>query len=144
MEKSGLCVILGLVVHFTRIGMEAESIRNMQAAAAALGPPGRPGELPENFRLPYCIVRISREGRLFAAWGPGFQEVSEENLRTLVGHALQEEAPTGVLAAWQLRFLWVEGPERRLVCADIAQERAALVQLAHTCLLAGAAAAVCG
>ena len=61
-----------------------------------------------------------------------------------MGHALQEEAPTGVLAAWQLRFLWVEGPERRLVCADIAQERAALVQLAHTCLLAGAAAAVCG
>ena len=76
MEKSGLCVILGLVVHFTRIGIEAESIRNMQAAAAALGPPGRPGGLPENFRLPYFIVRISREGRLFAAWGPGFQEVS--------------------------------------------------------------------
>ena len=46
-----LCVILGLVVHFTRAGLEAESVRMMQTAATVPARPGRPGQR-ENFPLP--------------------------------------------------------------------------------------------
>lgn len=132
-----LCVILGMVVHFTKLGLEAESIRMMQAAAVLPGRPGRPEGQRENFPLPYLVVREDREGRLSAAWGPGYQEMSEASLRTLVGHAMAEEGPTGVLTAWQLRFLKLDGPEKCLVFADISQERAAMAQLTQTCLLGG-------
>ena len=131
-----LCVILGLVVHFTRAGLEAESVRMMQTAATVPARPGRPGQR-ENFPLPYLIVREDREGRISAAWGPGYQEMSEPDLRTLVGHAMGEAAPTGVLAAWQLRFLKLDGPEKCLVFADIAQERTTLAQLTQICILVG-------
>ena len=132
-----LCIILGLVVHFTRVGLEAESIRMMQAAAAVPGRPGRPDGQRGNFPLPYLIVREDREGRLSAAWGPGYQEMSEPDLRALVGHALGKNAPTGVLAVWQLRFLKLDGPEKCLVFADITQERATLAQLTRICVLVG-------
>ncbi len=129
-----LCVILGLVVHFAQAGMEADSLRMMQSAAA-LSRPNRPGGPPEDFRLPYFIVRINRAGQLSAVWGPGFTHMSQEELRTLVEHAIQEGTPSGVLSAWQLRYLWVDGPEKSLVCADISRERAALAQLAQICAL---------
>lgn len=134
-----LCVILGLVVHFTQAGLEAESVRMMQAAAAIPSRPGRPDGRKGDFPLPYLIVREDREGRLSAIWGPGYREMSEADLRGLVGHAMAQEGPTGVLTAWQLRFLKLDGPEKCLVFADISQERAALAQLTRTCLLAGCA-----
>lgn len=133
-----LCVILGLVVHFTQAGLEAESLRVMRAAAVPVRP-GRPDGQRENFPLPCLVVRENREGRLSAIWGPGYQEMSEAGLRELVGRAMAEERPTGVLTAWQLRFLKLDGPEKCFVFADISQERAALAQLTRTCLLAGCA-----
>ena len=133
-----LCAILGLVVHFTRAGLEGESLRMMQAAAARpfdLRPPGgAPGEPGRN-----CFtVRIGREGQLFTA-GMGHQEMSREELRALVDLALAQEAPSGVLAEYQLRYLRGDGPETCLVFANIYQERAALAQLTRTCVLAGGA-----
>ncbi|MCI9156099.1 MAG: HAMP domain-containing histidine kinase [Lawsonibacter sp.] len=133
-----LCVILGLVVRSTQAGLEAESVRMMQAAAAP-GRPTLPGERPGALPLPYLIVRSGRDGRYSVVWGPGYSGLSEEELRSLIDRALQSDAPTGVLADWQLRFLKADGPEKCLVFADIRQERAALAQLTRTCMLAGAA-----
>ena len=132
-----LCVILGLVYHFTRVGLEAEGLRMMQAAAAVPGFPGRPGGRPGEFPLPFLITRMDREGRLSATWGPGYKGMSEEDLRELVACALAENAPYGVLKGWQLRFLRVEGPEKCLVFSDIYQEQAALTQLTRTCIFGG-------
>lgn len=130
-----LCAILGLVVHFTQAGMEAESIRMMQTAVV----PNRPrpwGEQPEDFPLPYLIVRTGQDGKYSAVWGPGYSELSEDTLRTLVSHTLEQDGLTGVLTDWELRFLKVDGPDKCLVFSHIYQERAALAQLTRTCMLA--------
>ena len=63
-----LCVILGLVVRFTRAGLEAESLRMMQAAARP-APPGHHNRLPEDFRLPCLVLRLSRDGQAFTGDG---------------------------------------------------------------------------
>ena len=132
-----LCVILGLVVHFTRLELEAESVQMMQAAAGMPFRPDRPNGPRELAHPPCYVVRINREGRLSAAWGAGLQELSEQDLQDLTGQALAEDGPTGVLEAWQLRFLKADGPEKCLVFADISQERATLSHLTRTCALAG-------
>ena len=128
-----LCAVLGLVVHFTRMGLEAESLRMMQSAAVM---PARPGNMPQDIRLPCLVLRMDREGRLLAEGGGDYNLTGEE-LASLVEEVFAAGTPSGVLEERGLRFLWSGGPERRLVFASVAQERAALAQLARTCLLAG-------
>ena len=63
-----LCVIFGLVYHFTRVDLEQENLTMMRAIAAfpALDRPGRPDELPEEVRLPYFTLEIGADGAVSA------------------------------------------------------------------------------
>ena len=127
-----LCVMLGLVVHFTRASLEAEALRMMQSAAARPPDFGRPGGFP-----PLCFtVQIGRAGQLLISGGYG---VSSEEARALVEKALSSGKPDGVLEDYGLRFLNAGGPELRLVFADVSRERAALAHLTRICAAAGCA-----
>ncbi len=130
-----LCVILGLVVRFTRAGLEAESLRMMQAAARP-APPGHHNRLPEDFRLPCLVLRLSRDGQAFTGDGAPYG-LSRADLEAAVQRAAAAGAPAGILEEYGLRYLWVGGPETCLVLADVSQERAALSHLARNCVLAG-------
>ena len=64
-----LCVILGLVLYFTRANLEAENIRMMQSIASQpfqLSPPDEPGD---DVRLPFFTLRLGPKHELISAGG---------------------------------------------------------------------------
>ena len=136
-----LCVIFGLVYHFTRVDLEQENLTMMRAIAAApaLDRPGRPDEVPDEVRLPYFILQIEIDGTV-SAFGGGYYDLSDlEFLQSLADEARQVPGDTGVLEDYNLRFCRVDTPMgERLVFSDISSEQATLDSLVRTCLLIGA------
>ena len=61
-----LCFIFGLVIHFTRLAMESQSIQVMHSIAdnpfALRQPENTGGE--QQVQLPFCAVQIGRRGEL--------------------------------------------------------------------------------
>ena len=58
-----LCVIFGLVFHFTSLNLEEESAGLLQAVAmepVQMGPPGRGSQV----RLPYFSIQVTMDGEL--------------------------------------------------------------------------------
>lgn len=133
-----LCVLFGTVLHFTRAGLEAESLRAMRAAA--LEPPGlvRPGQRPGEARLPCFTLQLGPRGELIVS-GDGYYDLTEEALlREILSEVLAAGTETGVLDAHGLRFLRTGPPDRpAVVCADLTGEQRTMERLVRTCLLAG-------
>lgn len=134
-----LCLIFGLVYHFTQENLEAESLNMMRSVAAVPPRPGRPGDATSQVKLPYFTVQWGPQGELLAA-GSGYFDLSDEALlQSLVASVLEQDAQTGILAPHSLRFCWVPSPMGdRLVFADISSERSTLHHLARNCLFIGA------
>ena len=92
-----LCVILGLVYHFTRMNLEQESLRLMQTAVERPFQPGPPGQLPEQLPLPcYFILRSGRDGMDIVAQS-GYDLTDQALLESCLEAALASGAPVGVL-----------------------------------------------
>ena len=89
-----LCVILGMVLHFTGEGLAAESLRGMQAAALEPMGPGqrRPGEL----RIPCFTLQLGPHGELIAK-GSSYDLTDEAFLRQVLDAALATGEPAGLL-----------------------------------------------
>ncbi len=130
-----LCVILGMVLHFTGEGLAAESLRGMQAAALEPMGPGqrRPGEL----RIPCFTLQLGPHGELVAK-GSSYDLSDEAFLRQVLDAALATGETSGLLQAEGLRFCLAGPPERPvLVFADASGELAAMERLVKTCLFIG-------
>ena len=134
-----LCLVFGMLYHFTRVNLENESIRMMQAAAEGPFQPGPPGERPGEVRLPYFILRLGGRGELIAQ-GSGYYDLTDEAfLRELVEAVLHAGGQTGILEDYGLRFCAVHSPMgQNLVFADISSERSTLNHLVQNCALIGA------
>lgn len=136
-----LCVIFGLVYHFTRVDLEQENLNMMRAISSrpALDRPGRPDEPPEEVRLPYFVLQVEGDGTV-SAFGGGYYDLSDrEFLQNLADQAAQIPGDSGVLEEFGLRFFRVRSPMgERLVFSDISSEQATLDNLVRTCLLIGA------
>lgn len=138
-----LCVILGMVLHFTAASLETETVRMMQLAAS--GPPeaARVGRRAEGIRLPYFILQLTPQGQLIATGGEGMDLSDEDYLRELASAALADGEQTGVLSDYGLRYYRGGAPERLcLVFADMSSERATMRNLTESCLFIGLAALV--
>ena len=134
-----LCVILGVILQFTRSNLEGESLQMMQAAAVRPVGPHIPDGPPGEVRLPYFVVRQDRSGRLLAEGDSWYELTDEEFLRSLMAAASETGAEYGVLKEYGLRFLRAGPPQqpRSFVFADISSEQATLSHLTRTCVLAG-------
>ena len=134
-----LCVILGLVYHFTRMNLERESLRLMQTAVERPFQPGPPGQLPEQLPLPcYFILRSGRDGMDIVAQS-GYDLTDQALLESCLEAALASGAPAGVLEDYGLRFCRAARPgEVRFIFAGISSERTTLKNLLGTSLLVGA------
>lgn len=134
-----LCVILGLVYHFTRMNLEQESLRLMQTAVERPFQPGPPGQLPEQLPLPcYFILRSGRDGMDIVAQS-GYDLTDQALLESCLEAALASGAPVGVLEDYGLRFCRAARPgEVRFIFAGISSERTTLKNLLGTSLLVGA------
>ena len=135
-----LCVIFGMVFHFTRQNLEAESLRTLRTLAAEPLRPGRPDRRPGEVNLPCFTLELGRGGRLTVAGGDFFDLSDEEYLRRLLDAALETGKQTGVLAEYDLRYMRTATPAgQRVVFADMSGERNTLSNLVKTCAVTGAA-----
>ena len=108
-----LCVIFGLIFHFTSSNLEEESAGLLQAVAlepVEMGPPGMGSQV----RLPYFSIRITMDGELVPS-GNGYYDLTDlELLHTLID--LSNGQRSGVLPDYALRYLRVVTPtEQRVV-----------------------------
>ena len=132
-----LCVIFGLVIHFTGANLQTESIRFLRSAAEGPLQPGLPGQV----RQSCFIIRSSPWGQTIQSTG-GFDLSDEEMLTDIVAQAAAAEAELGVLEDYDLRYLRTRGPmELTLAFADISGEKAAMTNLKLTCAGIGLLAA---
>ena len=131
-----LLVIFGMVFHFTRENLEKQSIGMMQTVMDDRLPPIRPGEAPEEIRLPW--FRVSRD-----LWGKdvvfGYYDLSdEETVRNIIRTARESDRQTGILPEYNLRYAKAPGMNgERIVFVDISSEFAALESLVKTCIMVG-------
>ena len=129
-----LCVIFGLVVHFTGQNLEAESIRLLRQAAQTPIQPGLPGQV----RMPCFIVRVTPWGQSIQAGS--FDLSDEQMLLDIITLAASAEEELGVLEDYSLRYYRSRQPgELTLVFADISAEKATLHSLTWTCVGIGTA-----
>lgn len=125
-----LCVIFGLVIHFTGQNLQTESIRFLRSAAADPLQPGPPGQV----RQPCFIIRATPWGQSIQSTG-GFDLSDEQMLSDIVALAASAPEPLGVLDQYDLRYFRSQSPtELTLVFMDISAERAAMRNLRLTCV----------
>ena len=125
-----LCVIFGLVIHFTGQTLQADSIRALRQAAQESIQPGIPGQL----RQPCFLVRVTPWSQTIQNTG-GFDLSDSQMLTDIMSQAAASEAELGVLEEYDLRFYRIQRPgELTLVFMDISGEKAALGNLTWTCV----------
>ena len=125
-----LCVIFGLVIHFTGQNLQTVSVRFLRSAAADPLQPGPPGQV----RQPCFIIRANPWGQSIQSTG-GFDLSDEQMLSDIVALAASAPEPLGVLDQYELRYFRSQSPtELTLVFMDISAERAAMRNLRLTCV----------
>lgn len=130
-----LWVILGMVIHFTGLAIEDQSIQMMRTITPMHGPPGM--EREEFRRLPYFVVTVDRHGQ--AEIDGDYEHLVEASqIPELVRLVQAEKKQTGILKDYDLRY-W-KGPSpggERIVFTDITNERATMKNLVQTCIVIG-------
>ena len=133
-----LCVIFGLVLHFTSTDMEKNSIEMMHAVAMEPQPPGAPGKWGPGTQLPHFILQLNPGGEWIVSGSGNYDLTDEATLSELVD--LSAGQKSGVLKEYGLRFVQVTTPNaQRIVFADMSRETGILNDLLETCLLIGVA-----
>lgn len=128
-----MCVIFGLVIHFTAQALESESIQMLRTAASEPEQVGRPGEV----QMPCFSVRLTPWGLQVVKSG-GFDLSDEELVAAIVEAAQMDREDIGVLVDYNLRYYRSSAVGgQTIVFADISSEQAALRTLTINCLLIG-------
>ena len=133
-----LAVIFGLVLHFTGNSLERESIRMMQSVGQGPAHLPRPGELQDGVRLPYFFLQVTPQGELKVGGNSDFDLSDTVFLQEIFSASYAQQAQTGVLEDYNLRFYKTGGPgPQTLVFADMTSEQATLHNLMRTCVAIG-------
>ena len=133
-----LCVIFGLVFHFTKANLEQESINMMQNIAGRPFQLVIPNELGEDVRLPYFMIQIGFRGEMIASGGGYYDLSDDEFLDDLVDVIYTSPKNFGVIKEYNLRYYRVDTPRGHyLVFADITSELATLDNLIKTSFIIG-------
>lgn len=128
--------ILGIVVHYTAINMQMQSVSMMRTIAARPFQKGSLGKQPnDEVRLPFFTVQISSRGELIAATGGYFDLTDQANIQEIVNLALLSEDETGELKEHDLRYLKTPSPRGfTIVFSDTTTETATLKSMVYNCL----------
>jgi len=132
-----LCVIFGMVIQFTSISMEKDSLGMMQSVA--VNPPqlGAPLRSSSGVRLPYFALQLDPGGNLLASGGSYYDLTDRALLEELL--ALSAAQKSGVLQDYNLRYIRVVTPTAQcVVFADMSSEINTLNHLIQNCLFIGA------
>lgn len=133
-----LFVIFGMIITSTSANLERDSIAFMQIAAKSSFMPGRPGEFPEEARIPFFTVKIDRSGVVTPDGGSFFDLSDGAMLEEIVDTAFYSEEKTGVIKNYNLRFLKEENPNgTTIIFADTSSEQTTIINLIKTCAVIG-------
>lgn len=131
-----LAVIFGLVYHFTKIGLETESLQMMQTVAERSTKMDYPVESNEDIHIPYFILARNFYGVVEASGNATYGQNDPVLLREIYNEASSSGKLHGVLENRDLRFLRATGPARTVVVfAYTTNETATLNRLIRTCIL---------
>lgn len=133
-----LCLVFGMLYHFTKENLKNESVSMLQSVASRPFQPGRPGEQSGELRLPYFTLQIGNRGDI-SAMGGGYYDLSDEAfLLELIETVGESREQTGVIEKYNLRFCRTATPAgQRIAFADIMSERSTLRNLAKNCAALG-------
>ena len=132
-----LCVIFGLVLHFTSSGMEKDSFEMMHAVAMNPHQLGIPGKHGPGTQLPHFILQSNPGGEWAVSGSGNFDLTDTAMLSELI--RLSSMQKVGVLKEYGLRFVRVATPTaQRIVFADMSRETSIMNDLLQNCLLIGA------
>ena len=135
-----LAVIFATVYHFTKLNLETSSVSMMQNIANDPFREMTPGEAGPDGpmqNLPFIVVRIGPDGAL-QSYGGGYFDLTEEELKVLVGAADRTPSRTGLLMAEKLRFLKHNAQATRIyVFSDVSAEQETLRNLRVTFFVIG-------
>lgn len=135
-----LLLIFFFVFMMTRISLERDSIRMMEAIPFSQKDHRFPGNPPGEIRLPYFILRENKDHTLDAFGSSSFDLEDTAFLQLLLDKTEQYDANKGVLRDYSLRFLRKSTPVgEEFIYVDISSEQAVLRSLIKTCFLIGAA-----
>ena len=129
--------ILGVVIHFTGVNMEMQSVSMMRTIASSPFQQGNLGK-PESdeVRLPFFTVQISSRGELITAGGGYFDLSDREYLQQIVDLALGADQESGELKEYDLRYLKAMSPMGfSIVFADTTTEAATIRSLVYSSLV---------
>lgn len=133
-----LCVILGLVMHFTQTRLEQSSLDMMRAMAMESSRPRKPdADIPAP-RLPFFILdgKTAGEGdRADVSW---FDLSDPKLVEQLYDEGRSAPGDSGIIPEYKLRFLRVKTPHReRIIFSDISGELNTMEGLRKSCLMIG-------
>lgn len=133
-----LCIILGMVLHFTGQTMQMQSVSMMQRVASHPFHLGVVGEASSEIQLPFFTVQLGPRGELLSAYGGYYDLTDREFIQEIVNAAFAEETESGVLKNYHLRFcIDFSGAGQRIVFADTTAEETTMRNLTYACVAIG-------
>lgn len=132
-----LVIILSMVIHFTKTGMEQSNIQMMQDIASN---PLNLMKITDDFdvRLPYFSLRLNGQGELLETSGSYYDLSDEALLKDLVNASFETSDQIGILNEYNLRFMRVVTPTSQfLIFSDISNEITTIESLTRNCILIG-------
>lgn len=133
-----LCVILGLVMHFTQSRLEKSSLDMMRAMAMESSRPRKPDADAPAPRLPFFILDGTPAGegdREDVSW---FDLSDPKLVEQLYDEGRSAPGDSGIIPEYKLRFLRVKTPHReRIIFSDISGELNTMGGLRKSCLMIG-------
>ena len=133
-----LIVVLGLLLYFTQQNLKHNSIEMMRNLASEPNNKGRPNDLSKDVRLPFFTIQLDQQGELVTSVGSYYDLSDEDFLRDITNVVMSFDEQTGVISAYNLRFLRVVTPTmQKVVFVDISSEIATMRNLWQICLFGG-------
>ena len=132
-----LCVIFGLVYHFTSVDLEAKSLESMRKAVSGHKPPenGRP---PKGSLLPFFSVCMNPDGSWYVSECSFFDVSDEALVESVIQEALTSDRQHGRIQGQNLRFMKsVNFSDLCIIFADTSMETAVLANLIRSSLAIG-------
>ena len=131
-----LCVIFGLVLHFTSVNLEKESLEMMQRVALNPLQQGAPGAPASGVRLPYFSLQLGPGGEVLVSGGGYYDLTDQALLERLI--TLSSAQKSGKLPDYNLRYVRVANANTQcIVFADMSSEISTMNNLLQNCLLIG-------
>ena len=133
-----LCVILGLVVHFTSKNMEMQSIQMLQSIAAEPFRLGHLNQPQKDVLMPYFSMEINRQGDITVSGASNYDLSDQETLAKILGAVIESRKQSDVLEQFNLRYYRTSSPRGDcIIFADLSPEQSVRSNLIQTCLFIG-------